>query len=155
MMVHPASHAVRRNLQPSAQTSSLPRIAVVDDSRDFVSLLCEIFAGRFEVTGLSHQSMDAIAGAQPALLIVDNQPASGFGLGAWQIVGLAREHPDLQDVPIIVCTTDYVSLVADGERSAEHENVHLMAKPFALEVLEKLVARLVPGAPIETLRAAI
>jgi CheY-like chemotaxis protein len=153
-MVHSLPHVVRRESPASADANRLPRIAVVDDSPEFVALLDEIFAERFEVVGASGQSIHRIAEAQPQLLIVDSQPASGLGGSAWQLVNLARDHAQLRDVPIIVCTTDYVSFDADGERLARLENVHLMAKPFALDVLETLVARLVPGARVETRRAA-
>jgi CheY-like chemotaxis protein len=153
-MVHSISN-VAREARASAGATRLPRITVVDDSADFVALLDEIFAGRFEVIGAAHESMHAIAETRPQLLIVDNEPASGFGATAWQLVTFAREDAHLRDVPVIVCTTDYVSFDADSEHMARLDNVHLMAKPFALDVLEGLVARLVPGPRVDTLRAAM
>ena len=154
-MVHSLPHVVRREAHASPDANRLPRITVVDDSPEFVALLDEIFSGRFDVMSASHQSIQAIAETRPQLLIVDNEPSSGLGLTALQLVSRARDDTQLRDVPIIVCTTDYVSFDADGERLARLKNVHLMAKPFALDVLERLVAGLVPGRRVERLRAAI
>ena len=154
-MVHSLPRVARRDARGSVDADRLPRITVVDDSPEFVGLLDEIFAERFEVMGASHQSIQAIAETRPQLLIVDNEPASGHGLSAWQLVNSARDDDELRHVPIIVCTTDYVSFDADGERMARLDNVHLMAKPFALDVLEKLVSRLLPGGSAESLRAAM
>ena len=154
-MVHSISPVVPREIEERADASRLPRITVVDDSPEFVALLDEIFAARFEVVDASRQSIHGIAETRPQLLIVDNEPASGRSLSAWQLVNLARDDAQLRDVPVIVCTTDFVAFDADSEHMARLENVHLIAKPFALDVLEKLVARLVPGRRVETLRAAI
>jgi CheY-like chemotaxis protein len=154
-MIHSIPRVARRQARGSADANRLPRITVVDDSPEFVALLDEIFAARFEVMGASHRSIHAIAETRPQLLIVDNEPASGFGLTAWQLVNSARDDAELRDIPIIVCPTDYVSFDADGEQLARLDNVHLIAKPFALDVLEKLVARLVPGGNAGSLRAAI
>jgi CheY-like chemotaxis protein len=126
---------------PQAGAKASRRITVVDDSPEFVRLLVDLFGDAFTVTSPKDASIIGIADTRPDVLIVDLHLATGDGLTGWELVRLARSHRTLHAVPIIVCTGDVVGLGNDGPRLAEYSNVHLMTKPFALEVIERLVGR--------------
>lgn len=117
------------------------RITVVDDSSEFVGLLVDVFGNAFTVTSPVDSSIIGIADTRPDVLIIDLHLANDDGLTGWELVRLARSHRTLRTVPIIVCTADVVGLGNDGPRLAEYGNVHLMTKPFALDVIERLVGR--------------
>jgi CheY-like chemotaxis protein len=126
-----------------AESRTRQRITVVDDSTEFVRLLVDVFGNAFTVTSPEDTSIIRIADTQPDVLIIDLHLANGDGLTGWELVRLARSHKTLRSVPIIVCTADVVGLDNDGPRLAKYGNVHLMTKPFALDVIERLVGRVV------------
>lgn len=118
------------------------RITVVEDNEEFLDLLHDLFRAQFEVTGVRHvESVNALAATAPAVLIIDLR-LDGRGISGREIVSLVRGHEDLRHVPIIVCTGDVVGLRREGDGLLAHGNVHLLAKPFAIEEIESLVHRL-------------
>jgi CheY-like chemotaxis protein len=102
----------------------------------------DVFEGRFTIAGLRPATIADVAAAAPHLLFVDALPADG-GPDGWELIGMAREHATLREVPIILCTD---ASVQDGDldRLGSYTNVHLLAKPFELDVLEGLVRRVAP-----------
>ena len=127
-----------------------PRISVVNDNADFLELMSAILdedAG-YDVTLFNGQraGIGEIAASEPDLIIVDLLLGGASG---WEIVALARADERLAGVPIIVCSADVIAL---RERASELErigNVHVLAKPFALDemtdLVEGLVGRAVPA----------
>jgi len=115
------------------------RVTVVDDSQDFVSMLSDVLAGRYVVTGLQPRSIDEIVQTDPHLLMVDVHPRNETMLNGWQVVEQARAHDLLRRVPIILFAAD---LNHDGnfERARRYPGVHLLAKPFSLDVLDATLA---------------
>jgi CheY-like chemotaxis protein len=123
----------------------MARITVVDDNQEFLGLLRDLFDDRFEVSTVAQvTSVNHVADTTPDVMIVDlHTNGTNSGLTGWQLVELARRHRDLRRVPIIVCTGDLTGLMRHGDELTAHDNVHLLAKPFELEVIEGLVGRLV------------
>jgi CheY-like chemotaxis protein len=121
-----------------------PRIGVVNDSPDFLDLMSAILdedAG-YEVSLFNGQELeiDQLAGADPDLIVVDLLLGGASG---WEIVTLARVDGRLAAVPIIVCSADIAAL---NERAGDLErigNVHVLAKPFAIDEITELVERLI------------
>jgi CheY-like chemotaxis protein len=132
---------------PLALRPSLPRITVVHDNPEFTALVVDVFSGQFEVTAARGTSPNAIADTLPHLLIADVRAPHDGGLAGWELVRLARRHRVLCHVPIVLCTTHRIALDIDGKRLAEFSDVHLLALPFALDVLERLVRSLIQPAP--------
>jgi CheY-like chemotaxis protein len=135
---------------PSAPQSAGPgprtaRITVVDDNQEFLDLLRDLFGEFFEVSTVARvASVNDVADTAPDILIVDLHSSETTGrLTGPQLVGLARRHRSLRRVPIIVCTGDVTGIMRRGDDLIAHGNVHLLAKPFELEVIEGLVNRLV------------
>ena len=65
------------------------------------------------------------------------------GASGWEIVTLSRADERLAVVPIMVCSADVTAL---RDREAELErigNVHILAKPFAIDEITELVESLI------------
>jgi len=116
------------------------RLTVVDDSDAFVSLIAEVVADRFVVTGITPRGLDEIAKTAPHLLMVDLNPRRRGLLSGWQLIEEARAHPELQDIPIILCTGT-VEANDELEHALRHPAVHMLTKPFALDVLDDTLSR--------------
>ena len=127
-----------------------PRISVVNDNAEFLELMSEILdedAG-YDVSLFNGQqtAMRELVASLPDLIIVDLLLGGASG---WEIVTLARADDRLAEAPIIVCSADVTALrdrAADLERIS---NVHVLAKPFAIEQMTELVESLI-GRPAPT-----
>jgi CheY-like chemotaxis protein len=117
-------------------------MTVVDSNREFVALLRDIFAQRFEVVAAAPTSLNGLADSEPDLLFIGLDPKDAATLGGWDLTALARQHKGLARVPIILCTAQNIALDIDGRRLATFSDVHLLTKPFELQVVEQLVDRL-------------
>ena len=121
-----------------------PRISVVNDNAEFLELMSAILdedAG-YDVSLFNGQetAIDELEASSPDLIIVDLLLGGASG---WEIVTLARADERLAEVPIIVCSADVTALrdrAADLERIG---NVHVLAKPFAIEEMTELVESLI------------
>jgi CheY-like chemotaxis protein len=127
-----------------------PRISVLNDNADFLELMSAILdddAG-YDVSLFEAQRAEIgeLVASDPDLIVVDLLLGGASG---WEIVTLARADERLARVPIIVCSADVTAL---RERAGDLErvgNVHVLAKPFAIdeitELVESLVGRAVPA----------
>ena len=126
-----------------------PRISVINDNPDFLELMSAILdedAG-YEVTLFNGEetTIAEIAASKPELIIVDLLLGGASG---WEIVALSRADDRLADVPIVICSADVTAL---RNRAAELErvgNVHVLAKPFGIDEVTGMVARLI-GTPVK------
>lgn len=75
--------------------------------------------------------------ARPDLLIVDLLLGGASG---WEIVALARADVSLAAIPIIVCSADVAQLKERANELAAIGNMHILAKPFGIDDLTRLVA---------------
>jgi two-component system, OmpR family, phosphate regulon response regulator PhoB len=121
-----------------------PRISVVNDNADFLELMSAILDedGGYDVSLFNGQRapIAELAASKPDLIIVDLLLGGASG---WEIVTLARADERLADIPIIVCSADVTAL---RERAGELEdigNVHMLAKPFAIDEMTDLVEGLI------------
>ena len=121
-----------------------PHISVINDNADFLELMAAVLdedAG-YEVSLFNGQEVgiDELAATAPDLIVVDLLLGGASG---WEIVTLARADARLAPVPIIICSADIAGL---RERATDLErvgNVHVLAKPFAIDEMTDLVGRLV------------
>jgi len=116
------------------------RITVVDDHADFLEVVREILSEEHDVVAFSGQdtTMDDIIGSRPDLMMVDLR-LDRSELQGLDILGRARAHPQLSDVPVIICSADVHGL---GKRVAavlDAGNTALLAKPFTVDSLEEVV----------------
>ena len=125
-----------------------PRISVINDNPDFLDLMSAILdedAG-YEVTLVKGEqaTIAEIADSRPDLLIVDLLLGGASG---WEIVALSRAHPLLADVPIIICSADVIALRDREDEMKQIADLHVLAKPFGIDELTRLVERLI-GVPV-------
>jgi CheY-like chemotaxis protein len=121
-----------------------PRISVVNDNPDFLELMSAILDEDAGYDVRLFEGREArvaeLVESEPDLIIVDLLLGGASG---WELVALARADDGLAAVPIIVCSADVMAL---REREAELErigNVHMLAKPFAIEEMTSLVESLI------------
>jgi CheY-like chemotaxis protein len=121
------------------------RITVVNDTPEFLELMNEILGREagFDVSALHGEqvTIDEIAETEPDLLLVDLRLGGGNPTG-WDIVLMARVDDRLREIPVIVCSADLQQLQQREEEMSAMADVHVLAKPFNLDVLEELVGRL-------------
>jgi DNA-binding response OmpR family regulator len=121
-----------------------PRISVVNDNPDFLDLMSAILnedAG-YDVTLFDGEetSIDELAASDPDLLIVDLVLGGASG---WEIVALSRADVRLAGRPILVCSADVTSLREKTDELERIGDVHVLEKPFSVDEITAVVARLV------------
>jgi CheY-like chemotaxis protein len=127
-----------------------PRISVVNDNPDFLSLMSAILdeESGYAVTLFDGEttSVAEIADADPDLVIVDLLLGGASG---WDIVALTRADERLADRPILVCSADVSALREKTDELARIGNVHVLEKPFSIDQITDLVERLIGrGVPV-------
>jgi CheY-like chemotaxis protein len=115
-------------------------VTVVDDSEVFVALMSEVLGERFQVTGLQPRTVADLSETDPVLVFVDLFARDDGVLRGWELIEQARQDPRLRYVPMILCTGDRAA-GEDRARLAALPDVHLLAKPFALNELESTMRR--------------
>ena len=121
-----------------------PRISVINDNAEFLDLMSAILdedAG-YDVSLFKGEFVEIseLASSDPDLIIVDLLLGGASG---WEIVTLSRADERLAAVPIVVCSAD-VTALRDRESDLERiGNVHMLAKPFAIDEITELVERLI------------
>lgn len=120
--------------------SQLRRVTVVNDSPDFLELMRDfLHDADYPATlidGDRDNAMDLVESSQPEILIID------LRLGRDELKGLdilhqIRAHPDLGNVPTIVCTADLHALERAEDEIQAMKGVSVLTKPFALDDLHR------------------
>ena len=131
---------------------SAPRVVVVNDSEEFIEAITDALTeAGYMVTGHhgDQLSADGIADLQPDLLVLDlvlrrrnlkDELANG-----WDFLLLVRAHPQLANVPVIVCSADADQLRRREEELKTVAKAYVLAKPFALDELEATVKLALDG----------
>ena len=124
----------------------MARITVVNDSEEFLAVMRDVFdtlGHTPTVLNGAQTSVDEVASSRPDLLVVDLRLGSAAVLDdGWALIVGARAHPDLADVPIIVCSGDVRFLRERAAEIAALADVHALQKPFGVSEVEELVTHL-------------
>lgn len=127
----------------------MARITVVNDSEEFLDLMRDVVTGLgHDMVGprAVHSSIEQIVASNPDLLIVDLRlQDSPQEVSGWELVILARSHRMLTDVPLILCTGELWEIKKRAEDLERIAGVHVRTKPFELEEMNSLIARLLEG----------
>jgi CheY-like chemotaxis protein len=122
------------------------RITVVNDSEEFLAVMRDVFDTLGHAPTVLNSvdvTVEDVASSRPQLLVVDLRLGSASVLeDGWALVVGARAHPDLADVPIIVCSGDVLFLRERAEEIAALADVHALEKPFGVSEVEELVRHL-------------
>lgn len=124
-----------------------PRITVVNDNPDFLELMHALLEedSGYDVTtidGDTIHDVEPIRNSQPDLLIIDLRWRRD-GLAGWDVLLAVRQDPELDELPIILCTGDLQGLEEHAEEIAQDPKVETLPKPFQVNEMENLVRRLV------------
>jgi len=117
---------------------------IVDDSADIRTIL------NFSLTGLGFAVVEAANGYEAVRLARQCQPEVILldicmpGLDGWEVASRIRSDPALDEVPIIVMTTYYVSSTEQSAKRAGCQRV--IAKPFDVYDLARAVSALTTAA---------
>lgn len=117
-----------------------PLIAVVNDDRNFLDLMEQLFEEEGYRVTLVHDAGDAystIKRHQPELVILDirlGNPDAG-----WKVLEVLRLDPATTNIPIIVCSADLHALRTCEERLRQMR-CECLPKPFDLDELTSLVS---------------
>lgn len=122
------------------------RITVIDDHAEFLAVMQELLSLHHDVTAMSGDGVgpDDIAASHPDLLIVDLR-LDRRDLQGWDLVSLARAHPELRAVPIIVCSADTQELNGRAGGVLGAGNTAMLTKPFTVAAVEEVVAQGLAG----------
>jgi CheY-like chemotaxis protein len=137
----------------------MARITVVNDYPGFLETMYAILDGieGHQVEGFEgdETTLDQLVESRPDLLMIDLRIADNEIRG-WDTLLLARTHPELRDVPLIVCSTDVTRLRERSQDFAQVGNVYTLEKPFAIEDVAQIVDQALAGEPppVRTLPAS-
>ena len=121
------------------QQNTHPRIAVINDDNDFLSLMEQVLTDEgydvdlMRTFSLAHEK---VRDSQPDAVILDI--VAGQQERGWAILELIRLDPRTTRIPVIVCSAAVAAL---EERRAvlESQGIIALAKPFDLDMLLRAV----------------
>ena len=114
------------------------RVTVVNNNPEFLELMADLLHDATYpatvIDGDRDNALELIEASEPEILIVD------LRLGSEQMKGLEilrwiRKHPDLADVPAVICTADTWAVDQLADELRELRRVTILLKPFAVEEL--------------------
>ncbi len=124
--------------------SARARIAVIDDDTVFIDLMHDLLANGegYEVVSNSQwiQSYEFIKATQPDLVILDLM--MGREQAGWAVLQLLQEDPSTAEIPVILCSAAEPALRQKACRLNGPTTVEPIAKPFDVDHLLGLIARL-------------
>ena len=124
----------------------MARITTVNDNEEFLAVMRDVFdhlGHTPTVLQADDVTVEQVAASRPDLLVVDLRLGSAAILDdGWALILAARAHPELANVPIIVCSGDVHFLRQRAEEIAALADVHALEKPFGVSDVEELVQRL-------------
>src|SRR5712691_11988646 len=110
----------------------------------FVDLMHDLLANGegYEVVSNSHwiQSYEFIKDVQPDLVILDLM--MGREQNGWAVLQLLQEDPSTAHIPVILCSAAEPALRQHASRVTGLETVEAVPKPFDVDHLLGVIARL-------------
>lgn len=128
----------------------MARITVINDSLAFLAVMDDLVgAVGHEMAGFDavSASLDEVVATRPDILIIDLRlEDERQAISGWELLALARAHPDLRSVPVILCTADISELEGRSAELEQIANVHVRPLPFAVHEMTALIDELLPRA---------
>ncbi|WP_462324721.1 diguanylate cyclase domain-containing protein [Desulfoplanes sp.] len=115
-------------MNSSDQNDTRPKILIVDDNKQNIELLMELFRGEYRIAAAVNAARAmkiALSDSPPDLILTDILMPDVDG---YQLCGLLKENPATKDIPIIFVTA--VSEVMDENRGFALGAVDYITKPF-------------------------
>lgn len=135
---------VQTRCEVGSVASATTRIAVIDDDAIFVELMVDLLANveGYDVVSNADSlvSFEFIKRQQPDLVILDLM--MGREQTGWAVLDLLRDDPETADIPVILCSAASPALNQNAQRLVGRPSVQAIAKPFDVDDLLELIARL-------------
>ena len=126
----------------SEARAAVARITVVNDNPAFLELVAEILADdRHQSTlidGDLGNALQQIKDSRPDVLMIDLR-MGGERLHGWEIAQQVRRDPDLDGIPVLVCSADIEGLHEIAEDLARTQRVRALQKPFGIDDLYQAI----------------
>ena len=126
----------------------MARITVIDDSSEFLDLMRELIAVLgHQMTGMAAvtSTIVEVVDTEPELLVVDLVLPHPQEVSGWDLMLMARRHPALRRVPIILCTADVWGVKERAADLRQFVDVHVITKPFELDEMSRLIEGSLPA----------
>lgn len=123
----------------------MTRIAVVDDERELLNLITELFEERgWEVLPLAGGAgvVQAFRAEQPDVVLLDLW--LGGSESGWQILQRMKMEPATRDIPVVVWTGALEGLKDKAEWLKEH-SIPTLSKPFDIDELFNTIDGVLAG----------
>ncbi len=120
-------------LSKSKKKSIPAKILVIDDEPDLVSTIqCRLEWSKFEVlaAGNGEEGLEKAANEKPDLILQDIDMPD---MNGHEVLDRLRNHPDLRDIPVIMCTA--LCGAEDIAKASSYDVVDYIAKPFDFAAL--------------------
>lgn len=119
--------------------SRAPLIVVIDDDKPFIELMTDVLSeeGYTVVDCQSEaEAIPCIEQHKPDMVILDIH-VERLG-GGWNVLQKMRQHPQVKDIPVIICSAD-VTFLREKANQLRSKKSDMLGKPFDLEeMLEKI-----------------
>jgi len=114
-------------------------IIVADDDKTYLEMIKDVLEdeGYPRVICMVSPDVEAIAQERPTLILLDVHHS--LEEEGWRLLNFIRLHRDLQDVPVIICSTNPVLLEEKGPWLAK-QGCTTLEKPFRIDDLLAAVA---------------
>lgn len=128
--------------------AELRRVTVVNDNPEFLELMQDLLHNASYpatlIDGDRDNAMDLIEASEPEILIID------LRLGTHELKGLdiireVRRRPQLEGVPMLICTADRWALNGVADELDAMQWVSVLAKPFSIEELYRALEQAQPS----------
>ena len=128
----------------------MARVTVINDNAEFLELMREILEGdsydTTTVDGDEPTALQAVRASHPDLLIIDLRMGPDEMHG-WEVAQQVRADPEMQQVPILICSADLRALHELESELAHAHDVRTLVKPFSIDELTGCIeAMLAPRA---------
>ena len=134
-------------MNATATRPAKARIAVIDDDAMFLDLMRDLLAAGegYEVVSTDGwlESVEFVKHARPDLIMLDLM--LGRHQNGWAVLELLREDPSTARIPVIVCSAAVPALEQVVWPANGHGAVEAVAKPFDVDYLLEVIARLLSG----------
>jgi CheY-like chemotaxis protein len=123
-------------------------IVVVNDSPEFLELMADLLHDHAYaatvIDGDRENAVDLVRAAEPDGLVVDLRLGRDE-LHGWELFHQIRSHPDLSELPTVVCSGDIEALKELEQTIADMPRVAMIQKPFTIDemfaTLDRVLAR--------------
>ena len=126
----------------------MQRVTVVNDSPEFLEMMAAVLHDAHYPTtvidGDRENARELIEAAEPQILIVDLRLGSE-GLHGMDILRWVRQHPQLSDVPTVICSADAYGVEQMQSELDSLRGVTVLMKPFSIDDLYAALRQLTPA----------